>query len=123
MWATQRLDTIPDYDNEVARCVLEILALSERVIRRRQFEYRFIIFPLFMAGFAAVLPTEKRRAAELMMTMEHESVGKNTRATRELLQAVYEKQRETSMSMRRVPYVDWIEVMHERGLQVVNFGL
>ena len=123
MWATQQVDALPDYDNEVARCVLEILALSERVIHRRQFEYRFIVFPLFMAGFAAVVPGEKRRAEEIMITMEHEGVGNNTRATRELLQAVYERQRETSMNMRRILNVDWIEVMHERGLQVVHFGL
>ena len=123
MWATQQVDTLPDYDNEVARCVLEILALSEGIVHRRQFEYRFIVFPLFMAGFAAVTPNEKRRALEYIRTMDHESVGNNTKATRELLQVLYEKQRDASMGMRRVPNVDWIDVMHERGVQVVNFGL
>ena len=55
--------------------------------------------------------------------MEQESIGINTRATRKLLEAVYETQEAHRRQYGHARGVDWISVMENRDLQVVSFGL
>jgi hypothetical protein len=55
--------------------------------------------------------------------MERCSIGRNTTVTRKALAAVYEKQDERFMNTGQSLDVDWMEVMQEQGLTVVNFGL
>lgn len=123
MWSTQQLDSPPSPGNEVTQCSSEILALASDIIQRRQFDYRFIVFPTFIAGFAATSSTDKMLALDLINTMEQESIGNNTRATRKLLQAIYEKQNASMALVGHARDVDWIQLMHERHLDVISFGL
>lgn len=123
MWPSQRLDTGPHYDLEIAHSVSEILRIGDRVISNQQHHLRFIIFPLFMAGVASTDGNEKRFALELMSSMEKESIGSNTTATRHALQIIYEQQNRRFMHTGQSLDVFWSDSMLEHGLQVVNFGL
>ena len=66
---------------------------------------------------------------ELVKTMEVDSVGRNLVATRELLEIVYERQemRKEEMRMEGVvdarDDVDWVGLIEELGLRVVNCRL
>lgn len=98
------------------------MALSRNIIASGHHALRFAVFPLFMAGF--VLPRQERgQALRLMEGMEVESIGRNTRATRELLEAVYCTQDERSLGQQQFGEgkgdVDWIRMLGERGLQLI----
>ena len=68
-----------------------------------------------MAGFV-LPPQERHEALNLMGRMEMESIGRNTRATRELLEGVYKKQDEGQGTTGQV---DWVSMLGERGLQLI----
>ena len=117
------MSTSPAHEAEIAQCVAEILEFASDTVSRRQLEHGFIVFPLFMAGCAAATASDKTLARDLIHRMEQESVGKNTRATRKLLEAVYEQQKASLSSTDQSKEVDWVQVMKDSGLQVVNYGL
>ena len=123
MWCSQRLDTGPEFDSEIALCVAEILHTAEKIIKAGGLELRFIIFPLFMAGFASTDGGQKMMALNLITSMERESIGSNTTATRHALQIVYESQMQRFMHIGHSLDIHWTDVMVEQGLEVVNFGL
>ena len=123
MWPTQRLNNAQENEAEIAQCVSEILELASDTVSRHHLEHGFIIFPLFIAGCAATSTADQALARDLIHRMEQESIGKNTRATRKLLEAVYERQNARLASTGRSTDVDWIQVMLESGLQVVSYGL
>ena len=124
MWPTQLTDwasptqTSSAQNPETTQCISIILSIATSIVQRQQLDFRFIVFPLFIAGFAAASNADRNQALELITAMERDSLGNNTRATRMLLRVVYAQQDE-----RGEHAIDWIQVMHERGLQVVNFGL
>jgi hypothetical protein len=123
MWPSQRLDTGPEFDGEIGQCVSEILHTAEGVVSAGRLELRFMIFPLFMAGFAATDGNQKMMALDMISTMEKRSIGSNTTATRHALQIVYEQQTQRFMRTGHSLDVNWSDIMVEQGLQVVNFGL
>jgi hypothetical protein len=123
MWPSQRMDTGPEPDNDISECVTVILKVAEDILNAGHFELRFIVFPLFMAGVASSSGSDKMMALDLMSAMEKEGIGCNTTTTRHLLQIVYGRQTQRFMKMGHSLDVDWIDVMIEQGLQVVNFGL
>jgi hypothetical protein len=123
MWATQRLDMSPDYDTEIAVAANQILQLTRRNLNRGNFDSRFLVFPVFMAGFASQDGVQKRTALELIQRMEEVSMGKNTRAVRRLLEAIYNQQNERFMTTGQSLDVDWRELMVKEDIVVVNFGL
>ncbi|KAL9007008.1 MAG: hypothetical protein Q9188_000296 [Gyalolechia gomerana] len=104
---------------EISLSAHEILHLTRSIIGSGHHELRFAVFPLFMAGF--VLPVQERGLAlNLMEGMEMESIGRNTRATRELLEDVFERSdRGEGMGAKGASGVDWIRVLGERGLQLI----
>ena len=119
MYATQLAES-RDTPPIVSQSVSSILKLATEIVRDRgQLDSRFLVFPTFIAGFAATSGAEKHQARHIIASMEQESIGNNTHATRKLLEAVYEAQEANG----RAQDVDWIEVMENRGLQVVSFGL
>ena len=122
MWPTQRLGTETGYENETTGSTAAILKLVQETIDRRHFEHRFTVFPLFMAGIAVTSASDKLYVQGLLRSLEQQSIGSNTRATRRLLETVYERQDRVSMGPDRALYVDWIGVSAEIGEQVVNFG-
>lgn len=124
MWTSQRHETSPEANDEMIQYVAEILQLAENIINSGRVELRFIVFALFMAGFSSASDSiSQRQALSLMGALEQESIGRNTTTTRQLLQAVYDRQREDMRNLGHCWDVDWIEIMNERGLRVVNFGL
>jgi hypothetical protein len=123
MWPSQRLDTGPEFDVEIGQCVSEILHIAEGIVNAGRLELRFMIFPLFMAGFASTDGSQKMMALDMISTMEKKSIGSNTTATRHALQIVYEQQTQRFMHTGHSLDVNWSDIMVEQGLQVVNFGL
>ncbi|KAI9759436.1 MAG: hypothetical protein M4579_002350 [Chaenotheca gracillima] len=123
LWPSQRDDIDTGGDGEMTHSVREILALTGHLVQTGHLELRFIVFPLFMAGFAAASGEEKVLALELITALEQESLGPNTARIRHLLQLVYERQHACLVSLGHARSVDWISIMVEQGLQVVNFGL
>jgi hypothetical protein len=123
MWSGQRLQTLPDLDDEVGRCCQEVLQLSSSAIESKRLELRFIAFPLFVAGFASSNPNEKKLALELMQSLEQQSIGRNIKTILELLAAVYDRQKASLMSIGHALGVDWVDIMGERGFAVVDFGM
>ena len=123
MWPTQRLDTGPEFDEEIARAASQIITTSEGIINANRLELRFVVFPLFMAGYASTDGSQKMMALDLIQRTEESSIGGNTLVTRRALQIVYERQTGSFMSTGHSLDVSWMNVMVEQGLQVVNFGL
>jgi hypothetical protein len=123
MWPLQKQDTGPEFDAEIAHSASDILMTAEKIVNEGRLELRFIIFPLFMAGFASTDGSQKMMALDLVGRMEKSSIGSNTTATRRALGIVYERQTMRFMNSGQDRDVDWLETMIEQGLGVVSFGL
>ena len=104
-----------------------ILSIAKESLNQQKLERRYIIFPLFIAGTAASIASQNRpltkeymrSALHLMRAFERESIGTNTASTRKILEDVIEK----ATRMSGYTELDWISVMDDTGLQIVNFGL
>lgn len=81
-----------------------------------------MIFPLLMAGVAVDSTSDKILVQDLMRSFEQESFGSNTRATRKLLEAVYERQTCSLATLGHSRDVDWIGVLAEMGHEIVLLG-
>ena len=66
--------------------------------------------------------SDKLHVQGLMRLLEQQSIGSNTRATRKLLEMVYERRDRGFMSPGHAFHVDWIGISEEMGQQIVNFG-
>lgn len=108
---------------DTERRILSILHLATAYLETGQLHHRFIIFPLFIAGFATALPDVKVQVLNLVKAFEGSAVGGNTYTTRRLLSTVLEEQRRVVGEGGRMEDVDWLRVARERGLGVVNCGL
>jgi len=124
MWAGQRMDTSPDHEAEISAASQQILQMSRAIMETDSNSSRFLVFPLFMAGYASAVGSEKMLVIDTIQRMEQGCiVGQSTRATRKALEAIYERQNERFMQNGHSLDVDWPQVMAERGVMVVNFGL
>jgi Fungal specific transcription factor domain len=123
MWSTQHLDTSPDYDTEIAIASNQILQMTSRILADDRHDYRFFVFPCFMAGYASTAGDLKLKALELIGRMDRVSIGRNTAATKKALGRVYEKQNERFMTTGQSLDVDWMDVIEEQNMLIVNFGL
>ncbi|KAI9731045.1 MAG: hypothetical protein M1834_005508 [Cirrosporium novae-zelandiae] len=123
MWSGQRLDIEYAGGGEVQQRVTEILESGKRFMVTRLPGQRFIMFSLFMAGFAATSNSDKVLSLNLMSALELDCIGKNLRATKQLLRLVFERQEASVETDGHFLGVDWMEVMNEQGLQLVNFGV
>ncbi|KAL2427098.1 hypothetical protein ABEF95_008430 [Exophiala dermatitidis] len=123
MWSGQRLETSPDYDTEIAVASNQILDMTRKALAEDRSDCRYLVFPVFMAGYASLGGAQRMVALDLIRTMEKTSIGRNTTITRRALAAVYEKQNERFMNTGQSLDVDWMEVMAERDLRIVNFGV
>jgi len=123
MWPGQRLETSPDYNTEIAVASNQILNMTRKALAEDRSDCRYLVLPCFIAGFASTDGTHRMQALDLIRNMEKASIGRNTAVTRRALAAVYERQNEQFMNTGQSLDVDWMEVMQEQGLTVVNFGL
>ena len=141
---------------EVTHSATEILNLAREIVQNGHMERKFIVFPLFIAGFVNDRPAERQEIMGLLKKLENDSIGRNFRATRQLLEIVYERKDklssqlhvldwEQNLSVRPVDGqrqtagnpaaewgygsqgggedVDWVGMIGELGLQVVNCRL
>ena len=82
-----------------------------------------------MAGFVSRSEEERREILGLVRSMEEDSVGRNFVAVRQLLEIVYERQERRKRELREQGWrggredVDWVALIGEMGLQVVNCRL
>lgn len=129
MYSTQRLLSPSCLIHEVSQCAGEILRLAREIVSNNHMERKFIVFPLFMAGFVNKNTEERAEIVEIVRKMEEDSVGRNVVAARQLLEIVYERQERRKDELRREGVgegredVDWVGMIGELGLQVVNCRL
>ncbi|KKZ64832.1 hypothetical protein EMCG_09280 [[Emmonsia] crescens] len=124
MWPSQCIETGGGPALEISQRTTAILHIASSIIHAGRFDLRFIVFPLFMAGVASSSSSQKMLALDLLSGIEgNESVGRNVTTTRHVLQIVYQRQTEGYMRKGHALDVDWVEIMIEQGLQMVNFGL
>ena len=124
MWRSQGIEKGGGPIGEIGRSTSSILQVAEEIVSASRFDLRFIVFPVFMAGVASSSGSQKMLALDLLSSIEsHEGVGRNVTTTRHVLQIVCQRQTEGFMKRGHSLDVDWIEIMIEQGLQMVNFGL
>lgn len=107
---------LPEVLPEVASCVSDILVAAQRIIASNRLELRYIVFPLFIAGYATRSEEQKKLSLEFLEKMDEDSLGGNTNEVRKLLEIIHQLQRETN------EVVDWVQEMKKRGLSLVIFG-
>jgi hypothetical protein len=94
-----------------------MIVLQERV------DPRFIVFPLFIAGIAAMEPAEKDLASHIIRAVEQYSFGGCSQSVRIFLENIYEKQRVAILSTGDSNLVDWLEEMELRGRPPIIYGI
>ena len=103
--------------------------MAREIVSHNHLERKFIVFPLFMSGFVSKTQDERTEVLALLKKMEEDSVGRNGMAPRQLLEIVHERQDERREELRREGVVggredvDWVSMIGELGLQVVNCRL
>lgn len=124
MWPGQRFESGHTLDGEIDHHAEQILRIAEQTTHTRRADRHFLVFPLFLAGITASASGLKMMAMESMTSMEDEEdgMGRNAATTRAILQTVYERQLERLMRVGHTMDVDWVELMAQEGLQMVNFG-
>lgn len=123
MWPGQRVYTSADCAGDITTASQQLLQISQVIITNNPGNCRFLVFPLFMAGFASEIGSQKMLALDLIQQMESDCMGQNTRVARKALEVIYERQNERFMHTGNSLGVDWLQIMMEHGLTVVNFGL
>ena len=126
--------TIP----EVGQCAGQVLRLAREIVASGHVERKFIVFPLIISAFVNKNQVEREEILGLVKRMEEDSVGRNVVAARQLLEIVYERQeRKREEQLRKqgkcegesgleseeevmIEDVDWVGMLGELGLQVVN---
>lgn len=123
MWPTQRLESGSPNHPKVSQYAREILQLGREIIDHGHLERKFIVFPLFMAGFVAESTADRDEALELLTALEQKTMGRVANASKVLLELVYKRQKESLQRGENMLDVDWVQIVVEEGLQVVNCRL
>lgn len=123
MWPGQRADLAPDFDSEITAAAQQILQVGQAIVAGQGVSPNFLIFPLFMAGYASTAGNQRLLAQELISIIEKQSLGRNISATKSALDEIYSQQNERFLSTGQSLDIDWLEVIAEKGLSLVNFGL
>lgn len=123
MFAGQLNDPSSSFEPEIRLYCREILQAAQMIISQEHFELRFIVFPLFMAGFASKDMSEKELALNLIRIVEQHSYGASTESVRRLLETVLDRQRDAILRTGTANEVDWVEKMELTGQQLIIYGL
>ncbi|KAH9218950.1 fungal-specific transcription factor domain-containing protein [Leptodontidium sp. 2 PMI_412] len=123
MYSGQLNDPEPDTEAQINACCAEILHAASIILSKERFDMRFIVFPLFMAGFCTRNAAEKETALRLMVEVEKHGYGGSTDNVRKLLQTIYEKQHFAVMQTGNSNSVDWIDEMERSGQRLIIYGL
>lgn len=122
MWSTQRVETPPEYDTEISVAANQILAATARLLDQGLGDARFLVFPTFIAGFACHDGAQKILALELIDRLDKASIGRNTAAARKALERIYQRQNDRFMTTGQSLDVDWVDVLQQEQITIVNFG-
>lgn len=104
-----------------------ILSLSREIVTAGHLERKFVVFPLFMAGilfsscFLSEFAAQRAETVRLLKDLEMKTMGKIANASRLLLELVYENVDRGKGTGTRC--VDWVGLVKDKGLQVVNCRL
>lgn len=123
LWNEQLLGPEGASDEIIAHHANSIFHIAGTIVHSSQFDLRFIIFPLFIAGVSTSSADQKMMAMDLICSMEKQGIGRNATTIRHLLQMVYQAQTEELMTLGHPARVGWSDVMSQQGIQIVNFGL
>jgi len=123
MYSGQLNDPEPDTEAQINACCAEILHAVSIILSKERFDVRFIVLPLFMAGFCTRYPVEKDTALRFMIEVEKHGYGGSTDSARRLLQNIYEKQHIAVMQTGNANSVDWIDEMEQIGNRLIIYGL
>lgn len=123
MWAGQRMDTLPAFDTEIASATTEILQLAQAATASDKDKSQFLVFPLFIAGFASSDGHQATQALQLLRVLEQGALSRTTSTVREALETVHDRQHKQFMHKGHSLDVDWLQIMREQALTVVNFAL
>lgn len=97
-------------------------AVEHIVVPKAEVDPQFVVFPLFIAGYAASEPEKKDLALNMIKAVEQHSFGGCTQSVRGLLEVVYEKQR-AAVLMNESTFVDWVHEMEVRGYPPIIYGI
>jgi hypothetical protein len=123
MYPQQMLDLTPELNAEITTFSTEIIQAAHMIVSQQLFDLRFIVFPLFIAGFATQDPNEKDLALRLLRTVERYCCGVSTESARRLLEMIYNKQAAAAHSPGGSGRIDWVEEMGLSGQRLIIYGL
>lgn len=123
IWQGELAGSDHSNDESIAYHAESIIHIAGMIVHSSQFDLRFIIFPLFMAGVSSSSSGHKTRAMELISSMDEYGIGRNATTTLHLLQMVYQAQNDQLMNVGHSANVAWSDIMVQQGMQIVNFGL
>jgi hypothetical protein len=123
MFPGQLRDPASDSSIQITTSATEIIQAAHTIVSQPRLDPRFIVFPLFLAGFATVDVGEKDLALSMIRAVEQHSYGGCTQSVRRLLETVYEKQRAALLRTGDSTSVDWVEEMELRGQPPLIYGI
>lgn len=116
-------DPAPDSSVQIQTCVTEIIQAAHSIVSQEQIDPRFVVFSLFLAGFATGDLAEKSLAVDMMRAVERHSYGGCTKSVRMLLETICEKQRVAILRTGDSTSVGWVEEMELRGQPPIIYGI
>lgn len=110
-------------DEEVHHHAAQILQIVSAMIEKgREGDRRYTAFPIFLAGAVSPSSGLKMMALELLSNLEDHEIGYNAATTCQMLQVLFEQQIQHSRRGGHALEIEWVEVLAEHGLQLVNYG-
>lgn len=125
MWPTELDDLSQSHQDAltVQHSISAILGMARDLAVHGNMQQRTAVFALLIAGAAASRMEDKMMALNLLRMFEESALGRNTRATRMLLECIY-RRKDEQKSRGLSEHVDWMLVAQEYGCQhIVHFGL
>lgn len=123
MYSSQGINLGPAQLQDIDDAIEAILAIARDMIREgRCAEGSFLIFPLFLAGFAASSTNLKNCVTQSLAVMAGFFVGHNIGIFKQTLLEIYQEQEDMKMIAVSGLGVDWKEYMSKRNCRVINFA-
>lgn len=123
MWFGQHMDMTPDSHTEVAVAVAQILTTAHAAIASDKFNSQFLVFPLFMAGFASIDSYHITQVTQLLQALEQGAIGRHAFTLRKALTTIHDRRHEQRMHRGHSSDLDWVQTLREQASTVVNFAL
>ncbi|KAH7309385.1 fungal-specific transcription factor domain-containing protein [Rhexocercosporidium sp. MPI-PUGE-AT-0058] len=123
MYSGHLHDLEPDTKAQIEVCCTEILHAVSIILSKERFDPRYIVFPLFLAGFCTWNLTKKDTALSFMTEVEKNEYGGVTNNVQRLLQTIYKKQSVAVAQTGNANSVDWVDEMERSGQRLIIYGL